>query len=261
MTTSGEWIAALGVDDSATSGRRTLQEADRLRLSGRVMSVRAGAGQIEGRVQGSHARPHVVELGVPLWTAEQWQAVSDLLAQQARHYARLLAGQLPDQFDVALTELGLSLLPQPDQWRLRCTCAVPMPCSHQVAVWLATRAQLDADPYLMTRVRGRSREQLLAEIRDRRSTQQRHSVPLDALATDGWSQVRVHPSEIPLPPVNHPASAAGPLRMLGDPVGWAGPATALAMFGPAIEAAAARASRLLESDDPNGLPPEPPDGG
>jgi hypothetical protein len=183
------------------------------------------------------------------WTTEQWREVGDLLGRQARHYARLLAGQLPDQFDLALTELGLSLLPVPDEWRLRCTCGAPHPCVHQAAVWLATRTQLDTDPYLLPRVRGRSREQLLAEIRDRRSGRHRHRVPLTALDVDGWSRGHVHPSEVPLPAVSRPAADAGPRRMLGDPVGWAGPTTALAMFGPAVLAAGERARRLLEADD------------
>lgn len=249
MTAIGAWLGALGVDDTTTPGRRLLQEGDRLRMAGRVMSLRAAAGLIEGRIQGSHARPHLVELRVAQWTADQWREVSDLLARQARHYARLLAGQLPDQFDVALTELGLSLLPQPDGWHLRCSCGVAPPCSHQVALWLATRARLDTDPYLLTRVRGRSREQLLAEIRDRRSDERRDSVALTALDTAGWSRGRVHPSEVPLPPVNRPLAVAGPLRMLGDPVGWAGPTSALAMFGPAVAAAGACARALLAADD------------
>lgn len=255
MIATVEWVAALGVDDATTSGRRTLREADRLCSAGRVMSLRAAAGRIEGRVQGSHARPHLVELGVRQWTIGQWREVGDLLGRQARHYARLLAGQLPDQFDLALTELGLSLLPTTDDWRLRCTCGAPHPCVHQAAIWLATRAQLDTDPYLLTRVRGRSREQLLAEIRERRTGQDRHSVPLAALDTGAWSRGHMHPSEVPLPPVSRPASVAGPLRMLGDPVGWSGPTTALAMFGPAVLAAAERARGLLEADDAEPNPP------
>ncbi|CAN5817180.1 hypothetical protein BH23ACT10_BH23ACT10_00560 [soil metagenome] len=248
MTAISEWLGALGVDDAKTPGRRLQREGDRLCMAGRVMSLRAAAGLIEGRIQGSHARPHLVELGVAQWTAEQWRAVSDLLARQARHYARLLAGQLPDQFDVALTELGLSLLPQPDGWRLRCTCGAPSPCGHQVALWLAARARLDTDPYLLPRVRGRSREQLLAEIRDRRSDERRDSMALTELDTAGWSRGRVHPSEVPLPAVSRPVTVAGPLRMLGDPVGWAGPTTALAMFGPAVAAASERARCLLADD-------------
>ncbi|MBW3604049.1 MAG: hypothetical protein KY460_03880 [Actinobacteria bacterium] len=243
------WLAAIGLDDATPAGRARAREAERLRMAGRVISLRALAGRIEGRVQGSHARPHLVELGVALWTPEQWRAVADLLARQARHYARLLAGQLPEQFDAALTELGLSLLPLPDQWQLHCTCGEPSPCVHQVAVWLATRERRTADPYLMTRLRGRSREQLLTEIRDRRTGQHRHATPLTELATDGWSHAHVHPSDVPLPPVGRPAISAGPLRMLGDPVGWAGPAAAVTMFGPTIEAAARHAWTLLEGPD------------
>jgi hypothetical protein len=37
--------------------------------------------------------------------------------------------------------------------------------------------------------------------------------------------------------------------MLGDPPGWAGPASAVTLFSPAIEAAAARARALLDDED------------
>lgn len=249
MTAVTEWLAAIGLDDATPTGRARVREAERLHMAGRVVSLRVLAGRVEGRVQGSHARPHLVELGVALWTSEQWRKVVDLLARQARHYARLLAGQLPEQFDAALTELGLSLLPPPDRWQRRCTCGEPSPCVHQVAVWLATRKQRTTDPYLVTRLRGRSREQLLTEIRDRRAGQHRHTTPLAELSTDGWSHAHVHPSDVPLPPIGRPVSPAGPLRMLGDPVGWPGPAAAVTMFGPAIEAAARRARTLLEGPD------------
>ncbi len=249
MRAAVEWLSVLGLDASAPEGRWRLNEADRLRTGGRVISLRVVAGRIEGRVQGSHARPHLVELTLPVWSDTQWRSVGDLLGRQARHYARLLAGQLPDQFDSALTELGLSLLPQAGQWHLRCTCDEPAPCVHQVAVWMDVRERLDGDPYLMTRLRGRSREQLLAEIRDRRATHEQRSVALAELTTDGWSRARVHPSEVPLPPVRRPPTPAGPLRMLGEPAGWTGPTTVVAMFSPAVVAAADHAAALLESGD------------
>lgn len=242
------WLVALGVDTDDLADQRRLREADRLRTAGRVMSLRTSAGLVEARVQGSHARPHLVELAVATWTDEQWHAVGDLLARQARHYARLLAGQLPDQFDLALTDLDLSLVPRAEQWRLRCTCDQPSPCAHQIAVWLTVRDHLDREPYLITRLRGRSREQLLAEIRDRRQAGERTGVDPATLDTRAWSRAPMDPSEVPLPTIRRAATTAGPLRMLGDPPGWAGPADAVTMFGPAIAAAGARARDLLGDD-------------
>lgn len=249
MTPEIDWTGSLGVDPEDPAQLRRQRDAGRLRAAGRVMSLRVDPGRVEGRVQGSHARPHLVELDVAPWTDDEWHAVGELLGRQARHYARLLAGQLPDQFDAVLTDLGLSLVPRPEEWTLRCTCTGTVPCTHQLAVWLEARERLEDDPYLITRLRGRSREQLLAEIRDQRASET-DTVPLDELDTDGWSRTRMHPSEVPLPPVRTPTTDAGALRMLGEPPGWAGPTAADAMFTPAIVAAAARARRLLDADDP-----------
>lgn len=241
------WARALGEHDDGRL-RRLVRDAERLRTAGRVISTRALAGRIEGRVQGTHARPHLVELGVPRWTPAQWQAISDALSQQARHYARLLAGQLPEQFDEVLDALDLSLVPRPGEWRLDCTCTDPAPCLHQFALWLQVREQLDGDPYLLTRVRGRSREQLLAEIRDQRAGDRRDRMDVATFAARGWTRTGMQPAEVPLPAVRVPRTSAGALRMLGDPPGWAGPATAVSLFSPAIEAAAARARALLDED-------------
>lgn len=241
------WLNALGVNDGQES-RWRVRDAERLRAAGRVISMRAVVGRIEGRVQGSHARPHLVELGIPEWTAEQWRAVGDVLTRQARHYARLLAGQLPEQFDQVLQALDLSLMPRRSEWQLACTCRAPEPCLHQIALWLQVREQLDADPYLLTRVRGRSREQLLAEIRDQRAGTGHDRVDLETFATREWSHTSMQPTEVPLPPIRAPRTPAGPLRMLGGPPGWAGPASAVALFSPAVEAAAQRARDLLDDD-------------
>jgi uncharacterized Zn finger protein len=241
------WLHALGVDDDPES-RWQARNAERLRVAGRVISMRAVVGRIEGRVQGSHARPHLVELGVPEWTPEQWRAVGEVLTRQARHYARLLAGQLPEQFDQVLETLDLSLIPRPSEWQLACTCRAPEPCLHQIALWMQVREQLDVDPYLLTRVRGRSREQLLAEIRDQRASAEHDRLDLEAFGARGWAHTSMQPTEVPLPPVRGPRTPAGPLRMLGDPPGWAGPASAVALFAPAVEAAARRARALLDDD-------------
>lgn len=250
MSASSDWVASLGLDVSQPSGRRRLREAEGLRRAGRVISLRAVAGRIEGRVQGSHARPHLVELGVPTWTDEQWDTVTALLATQARHYARLLAGQLPDQFDTALRSVGLSLMPVSSQWRLRCTCQAPAPCVHQTAVWLDVRDRLDDDPYLLARVRGRSRQQLLADIRDRRTDVTEAGVGLADLDPRQWSRAHVPLADVPLPTVRTPTTPAGPLRVLGDPPGWSGPVDVVTMFGPVITAAGERAARLLSDDGP-----------
>ena len=243
------WVRMLADGDEETLGFRIL-DAERLRASGRVISTRAVAGRIEGRVQGSHARPHLVELVAPEWTPQQWEAVSEVLSGQARHYARLLAGQLPEQFDRVLDALDLSLTPRPAEWRLACTCARPAPCLHQIALWLQVRELLDSDPYLLTRVRGRSREQLLAEIRAQRAGDRSDRIDLAALSARGWTRTGIPPWEVPLPPVRAPRTVASPLRILGDPPGWAGPAPAAALFTPLVEAAAQRARALLDDEEP-----------
>jgi uncharacterized Zn finger protein len=163
------------------------------------------------------------------------------LARQAIYTAKLLAGELPAEVVQLCDMAEAPLFPShPDEITMKCSCPDwAVPCKHVVAVHYALAAELDRDPFLLFRLRGRTREELTAALRARRGSfgsagaakQAAESAapgaeePLapeaDAIPVDGfWGHgpelsdlhFEIRPSDMP----------GAILRLLGRPPGWGG---------------------------------------
>jgi uncharacterized Zn finger protein len=233
--------------DAAPQIARRVTQGRQLLRSGRVTDVRVSAGMLSGRVQGSRATPHLVEIDVGVLPDDAWGRVVGVLAGQVRHSARLLAGLVPDGFDAELEGAGVDLFPDVGGLDVTCLCRDPVSlCAHAAAVWEAVAALLEADPFVLLRLRGRGRDRLLAELAAARRSGAADGaaagVPLDRLDPEGWTRARAPLDDLHLPAAG-PSRSAAPLRVLGDPPGWAGGVSALDLFGPLVERAAAHAER------------------
>lgn len=221
--------------------------------SGRVTGVQINRGVLSGRVQGFSATPLAVEVTLPVLDDDQWRLVIEALASQVRHRARLLAGQVPDGLDSQLEVHGVSLVPSRGELDTTCRCGDPVvPCMHAAGVWFAVGQQIEADPFALLRLRGRGRERLLADVAAVRGAGAAQAPPgqrISDLPTDAWvSALRDVDDLVPAPPAP-PRTSAGPLRLLGDPPGWAGGVSAGDLFAPLVERGAAWAAALLEDPD------------
>ncbi len=227
--------------------RSLAEDADPLRVararayerSGRVTDLRTAPGMLSARVQGFRATPYLVEIGMPTLDDRDWDRVVRAVAEQARHAARLLAGQAP----VGL-ETEVALFPHPAEVRTSCACDDPSPvCKHVIAVIEAAGRRLDDDPFLLLHLRGRGRARFLADLAAVRSgtDQTASGLPLEALAGLSWTTARA-------PVDDEPAVASEDLlRRLGDPPGWSGGVTAADLFRPLAERGASWAARRLET--------------
>ena len=245
------------LDDGTPQVVRRLMQGRNLLRSGRVTGVQINRGALSGSVQGFSATPLAVEITLPVLHDDQWRVVVEALASQVRHRARLLAGQVPDGLDSQLEAAGLSLIPSVAELDTTCRCGDAVtPCMHAAGVWLAVAAEIDADPFVLLRLRGRGRERLLADSASVRGAGPAQIPPgqrLVELPADAWvSAVRDVDDLVPAPPAA-PRTSAGPLRLLGDPPGWAGGVSPGDLFAPLVERGAAWAEALLE--DPDAPPP------
>ena len=95
----------------------------------------------------------------------------DALAADASLTAALLAGELPREVEETFAAQGVALLPSGrDDLTMDCTCPdVTVPCKHLAAVFYLLAERFDADPFALLALRGRDRDTVLDELRDRRT--------------------------------------------------------------------------------------------
>jgi uncharacterized Zn finger protein len=164
---AGRWIAALErlVDAGRLSRGRSYARA------GQVLSIEERGGQVKARVQGSRPKPYTVSIELKRLTDAQWEAVVERMAERAAFVAHLLAGEMPQDIEEAFVAAGVSLFPD-RSGDLITSCSCPdsaNPCKHVAASHYILAERFDEDPFMLFRLRGRSEDQILAALRERRA--------------------------------------------------------------------------------------------
>jgi uncharacterized Zn finger protein len=166
---ASRWIAALErlVNPGRLSRGRTYARA------GRVVSLDVDRGGVKAVVKGSRPQPYQVSIQFKQLTDTEWQRVIDAMAAEALYAARLLSGEMPEQIEALFSSssVGSSLFPA-DEGDLVTDCSCPdpaNPCKHIAAAHYLLGERFDEDPFLMFLLRGRSRDEIVAELRARRA--------------------------------------------------------------------------------------------
>ncbi len=200
------WVEAL--EQRARLDTNRLPRGRSYARSGAVGALSLDAGRISAKVQGSRTNPYAVTVRVRTFDDDEWTAVLDALAGEIGHTAALLDGELSPGIASDVESIGLDLLPGPGEIQPRCTCPDwADPCKHAAAVCYLVADELDRDPFGLLRLRGRSRDEVLAALRARRDgpgAADRAIVtrPVDAgvRARDAWRRTPAAPPALPLPP-------------------------------------------------------------
>ena len=222
------WVDALEhraqLDPNRLPRGRTYARQDR------VDRLEVEPGAVRAFVQGSRSVPYRVRLGVRPFTDDEWDLALDAIAARAGHAAALLDGELDPGIVEDTRAAGVDLLPLAGELRPECSCPDwANPCKHAAAVCYLTADLLDDDPFTLFLVRGRARDEVLAEVRRRRSGTERAGAATGAgadgtvaaeatvdrgvAAREAWAWV---PAEPPRPPA--PRSAPGrPAPWATDP--------------------------------------------
>jgi uncharacterized Zn finger protein len=133
---------------------------------GQVRSIEIDKGEVTASVQGSRPSPYDVSISVKTLTDAEWKKVLDVLSGQAIFLAKLLAGEMPQDIEEVFKQAGLTLFPG-KRHDLKTDCSCPddsNPCKHIAAVYYLLGEEFDRDPFLLFRLRGMSREELLAQL-------------------------------------------------------------------------------------------------
>ena len=247
---SSQWLAALErlVDPARLSRGRSYAR------SGQVLNLDVQPGRVESRVQGSRPRPYKVKIEIKPLSEKDWNRVADAMAQQAIFAAKLLAGEMPPNIGEAFAAARLNLFPA-SSGDLKTDCSCPdylNPCKHIAAVYYLLGEQFDGDPFLIFRLRGKTKNEIMAMLRTRRAlhamTEEESgvevepvvstepNVPLDLDLDRFWHgaaesiDFRV---TIAAPPVD-----AAPIKRLGAPKFWRGKQDFAALMTEAYQAIA-----------------------
>ncbi|MBE7512407.1 MAG: SWIM zinc finger family protein [Anaerolineales bacterium] len=162
------WIATL---EGYGIGSR-LQRGRSYARAGQVIDIKIGAGSVSAQVQGSMPKPYRVKIALPILSDPEWERVIDAMSAQAIFAAKLLAGEMPNDIEEAFKSAKVSLFPAHGK-DLITDCSCPdyaNPCKHIAAVYYLLGEQFDTDPFLIFTPRGRSREQVIAALRQRRTS-------------------------------------------------------------------------------------------
>jgi len=162
-----KWIAAL--ERLVDSGR--LSRGRSYARKGQVLSIDETKDGIAARVQGSMRTPYKISIQINHLTDAEWDKVIDALAEQAIFSAQLLAGEMPQEIEQAFEKAKVSLFPS-KRGDLATDCSCPdysNPCKHIAATHYILGERFDEDPFLIFRLRGRTQEQVMQELRKRRA--------------------------------------------------------------------------------------------
>ncbi len=144
-----------------------LQRGREYARTGQVLELDVEPGIALARVQGRSYTPYRVRIRPEPFSTHQWRRAERAIAARALPLAKLLAGEVPGDIEEVLADAKLALLPRSyEELRASCTCPdAANPCKHTAAVYYVLAERLDADPFALFTLRGRTREELIDSLR------------------------------------------------------------------------------------------------
>jgi uncharacterized Zn finger protein len=209
-----QWIAAL----NALHGEGRLDRGKSYARTGKVRELQIGKELAYAKVQGSSPRPYQTGVELTAFTDQEWNQALTALASQLIYTAKLLAGEMPADIEDLFKSINLSLFPRSlKDVHFHCTCPdMAEPCKHAAAVYYLLAEQIDANPFVLFHLRGRTKEQVLSALRGARGETGAITAqavpPIDANLDAFWSM------PAPLPTLTAPTLPEKPLifQELGD---------------------------------------------
>jgi uncharacterized Zn finger protein len=136
-----------------------------LARSGRLGAIVVLEAMASAVIDPGSASPLMAQVKVDRLDAGSWTTFAREAARESGHSVALEAGELPFDLVEHADEAGVELMPGPGDIDTACECdSWAQPCVHSLALLYQLAWQVDADPYVLMLLRGRTREALLAEV-------------------------------------------------------------------------------------------------
>ncbi len=152
--------------------KKRLERGRNYARQGNVLSIEFESAKVLAKVQGSETEPYIVSLSLDSFSDEEWGYVVETMSQKAIFAAKLLAGEMPQNIEDVFTANGISLFPFTlSDVHSRCSCPDKAnPCKHIAAVYYQLGDRFSEDPFVLFQLRGRTKEQIISNLRQLRST-------------------------------------------------------------------------------------------
>ncbi len=201
--------------------KKRLERGWKYAREGHVLWIRFQDQTVLSQVQGTEVEPYQVSIWLDVLSDEDWDYIIASLSQRAVFSAKLLAGEMPHNIEDAFSANGKRLFPfNLSEVRSRCSCPDKAnPCKHVSALYYLMGDRFSEDPFVLFQLRGRTREQILAALREKRGVEAGATAlpPAPPPATDPG---RFWGYDAPLDPslvVIVPSGGETPLDRLGAP--------------------------------------------
>src|SRR5438270_1340798 len=179
---SKRWV---GVLESFSLGTRLTRGRSYAR-QGQVVSIDVEPSIVKAKVQGTQPRPYSIKIKLKPLSDQDWDKVTEAMASQAIFAAKLLAGEMPKDIEEAFDAVNVALFPTAET-DLDTDCSCPdwaNPCKHIAAVYYLLAERFDEDPFLIFKLRGRTKEQIIEVLREKRLA----TLPADSLSPVSGSE-------------------------------------------------------------------------
>jgi uncharacterized Zn finger protein len=186
---SKRWI---GVLESFNMGARLTRGRSYAR-KGQVISIDVQKGIVTAKVQGTRSKPYNVRIQLNPISEPDWDKVTEAMASKAIFAANLLSGEMPHDIEDAFSEAGISLFPRSKK-ELNTNCSCPdwaNPCKHIAAVYYLLAERFDEDPFLIFKLRGKTKEEIIEALREKRAA----TAESEAITTASDTCEKVKPLE------------------------------------------------------------------
>jgi uncharacterized Zn finger protein len=159
---------------------------------GQVISIEIEKGLVRSKVQGTKPKPYEVTIKLNQISDKNWEKAIDAMSSKALFAAKLLSGEMPRDIEEAFKDAKVSLFPAEKDIETDCSCPDwSNPCKHIAAVYYLLAEQFDENPFLIFKLRGRTKEEIIEELRERRaSNADDDTAEMASLASTSNEQVR-----------------------------------------------------------------------
>lgn len=128
--------------------------------NGRIKSINIQKGLVTAVVYGSSK--YKVRISIDMIPTQTWEIITKKIFSTPVIAAKLLAGEMHEDMEEIFTKSGVRLFPKLNNIETDCTCPDwANPCKHIAAVYLILGEEFDRDPFLLFKMRGMEREEML----------------------------------------------------------------------------------------------------